>query len=90
MDPDFVERRRIGLENFLLRVASHPILCRDKIFYLFLTQVFSFIYWSLKKIHLIFFLLHCRMLMLKYPFAAALLVNMRLIMFFSLFLFLKL
>uniref|UniRef100_A0A8C7AZ93 Sorting nexin 4 n=1 Tax=Neovison vison TaxID=452646 RepID=A0A8C7AZ93_NEOVI len=38
MDPDFVERRRIGLENFLLRVASHPILCRDKIFYLFLTQ----------------------------------------------------
>uniref|UniRef100_A0A8C8W6L5 PX domain-containing protein n=1 Tax=Peromyscus maniculatus bairdii TaxID=230844 RepID=A0A8C8W6L5_PERMB len=38
MDPDFVERRRIGLENFLLRVASHPVLCRDKIFYLFLTQ----------------------------------------------------
>uniref|UniRef100_A0A5F4VYP8 Oxysterol-binding protein n=3 Tax=Cebidae TaxID=9498 RepID=A0A5F4VYP8_CALJA len=38
MDPDFVERRRIGLENFLLRIASHPILCRDKIFYLFLTQ----------------------------------------------------
>uniref|UniRef100_A0A4X1TL39 Sorting nexin 4 n=2 Tax=Sus scrofa TaxID=9823 RepID=A0A4X1TL39_PIG len=38
MDPDFVERRRIGLENFLLRVASHPILCRDRIFYLFLTQ----------------------------------------------------
>ncbi|XP_043930950.1 sorting nexin-4 isoform X2 [Protopterus annectens] len=38
MDPDFVERRRVGLENFLLRVASHPILCRDKIFYLFLTQ----------------------------------------------------
>lgn len=33
-----MERRRIGLENFLLRVASHPILCRDKIFYLFLTQ----------------------------------------------------
>uniref|UniRef100_A0A2K6G7Z1 Sorting nexin 4 n=1 Tax=Propithecus coquereli TaxID=379532 RepID=A0A2K6G7Z1_PROCO len=42
MDPDFVERRRIGLENFLLRIASHPILCRDKIFYLFLTQVFFF------------------------------------------------
>lgn len=42
MDPDFVERRRIGLENFLLRVASHPVLCRDKIFYLFLTQVFFF------------------------------------------------
>lgn len=39
MDPDFVERRRIGLENFLLRVASHPVLCQDKIFYSFLTQV---------------------------------------------------
>lgn len=38
MDPDFVERRRIGLENFLLRVASHPLLSRDKIFCLFLTQ----------------------------------------------------
>uniref|UniRef100_A0A8B9Z8A7 Sorting nexin 4 n=1 Tax=Buteo japonicus TaxID=224669 RepID=A0A8B9Z8A7_9AVES len=40
MDPDFVERRRIGLENFLLRVASHPVLCQDKIFYSFLTQLF--------------------------------------------------
>ncbi|XP_007907308.1 sorting nexin-4 isoform X1 [Callorhinchus milii] len=38
MDPDFVERRRIGLENFLLRVASHPILSQDKILYFFLTQ----------------------------------------------------
>ncbi|XP_064420017.1 sorting nexin-4 [Latimeria chalumnae] len=38
MDPDFVERRRVGLENFLLRVASHPALCQDRIFYLFLTQ----------------------------------------------------
>uniref|UniRef100_A0A452H077 PX domain-containing protein n=1 Tax=Gopherus agassizii TaxID=38772 RepID=A0A452H077_9SAUR len=38
MDPDFVERRRIGLENFLIRVASHPIICQDKIFYSFLTQ----------------------------------------------------
>ncbi|XP_062435120.1 sorting nexin-4 isoform X1 [Rhea pennata] len=38
MDPDFVERRRIGLENFLLRVASHPVLCQDNIFYSFLTQ----------------------------------------------------
>ncbi|XP_054827760.1 sorting nexin-4 isoform X1 [Eublepharis macularius] len=38
MDPDFVERRRIGLENFLLRVASHPILCQDRIFNTFLTQ----------------------------------------------------
>lgn len=39
MDPDFVERRRVGLENFLLRVASHPVLSNDKIFYLFLTEV---------------------------------------------------
>lgn len=39
MDPDFVERRRVGLENFLLRVASHPVLSNDKIFYSFLTQV---------------------------------------------------
>ncbi|KAM3916617.1 LOW QUALITY PROTEIN: sorting nexin-4 [Leptodactylus fuscus] len=38
MDPDFVERRRIGLENFLLRVASHPVLCHDKIFTSFLNQ----------------------------------------------------
>ncbi|XP_040296226.1 sorting nexin-4 isoform X1 [Bufo bufo] len=38
MDPDFVERRRIGLENFLLRVASHPVLCHDKIFSYFLNQ----------------------------------------------------
>nr|XP_046235108.1 sorting nexin-4-like [Scatophagus argus] len=38
MDPDFVERRRVGLENFLLRVASHPVLCNDKILYHFLTE----------------------------------------------------
>lgn len=41
MDPDFVERRRVGLENFLLRVASHPVLSSDKIFYSFLTEVES-------------------------------------------------
>lgn len=39
MDPDFVERRRVGLENFLLRVASHPVLCNDKILCYFLTEV---------------------------------------------------
>lgn len=39
MDPDFVERRRVGLENFLLRVASHPVLSNDNIFYSFLTEV---------------------------------------------------
>ncbi|TSK92903.1 Sorting nexin-4 [Bagarius yarrelli] len=41
MDPDFVERRRVGLENFLLRVASHPVLSSDKIFYSFLTEADS-------------------------------------------------
>uniref|UniRef100_A0A3Q2DCQ3 Sorting nexin 4 n=1 Tax=Cyprinodon variegatus TaxID=28743 RepID=A0A3Q2DCQ3_CYPVA len=39
LDPDFVERRRVGLENFLLRVASHPVLSNDNIFFLFLTEV---------------------------------------------------
>ncbi|XP_061735013.1 sorting nexin-4 [Nerophis ophidion] len=38
LDPDFVERRRVGLENFLLRVMSHPVLCKDNIFFLFLTE----------------------------------------------------
>ncbi|CAL1581765.1 unnamed protein product [Knipowitschia caucasica] len=38
LDPDFVERRRVGLENFLLRVASHPLLSNDNIFFLFLTD----------------------------------------------------
>ncbi|XP_031834025.1 sorting nexin-4 isoform X1 [Nomia melanderi] len=37
-DPDFVDRRRAGLENFLLRVASHPILSRDEHFMGFLQQ----------------------------------------------------
>uniref|UniRef100_A0A1A8QE48 Sorting nexin 4 n=1 Tax=Nothobranchius rachovii TaxID=451742 RepID=A0A1A8QE48_9TELE len=38
MDPDFVERRRVGLENFLLRVASHSVLSNDKILHHFLTK----------------------------------------------------
>ncbi|KAE8581707.1 hypothetical protein XENTR_v10024909 [Xenopus tropicalis] len=38
MDPDFVERRRIGLENFLLRVASHPALSHDDVFHAFLSS----------------------------------------------------
>ncbi|KAI5633880.1 PX domain-containing protein [Phthorimaea operculella] len=37
-DPEFVERRRAGLENFLLRVASHPRLCFDDQFLHFLQQ----------------------------------------------------
>jgi len=36
IDPAFVDRRRIGLESFLLRVAAHPVLCRDKILITFL------------------------------------------------------
>lgn len=39
MDPDFVERRRVGLENFLQRVTSHPVLSNDNILYQFLTEV---------------------------------------------------
>lgn len=39
MDPDFVERRRVGLENFLLRVALHPVLSNDKILHHFLIEV---------------------------------------------------
>uniref|UniRef100_A0AAY4CYV5 PX domain-containing protein n=1 Tax=Denticeps clupeoides TaxID=299321 RepID=A0AAY4CYV5_9TELE len=38
MDPDFVERRRVGLENFLLRVASHPVIANDKVLLHFLTE----------------------------------------------------
>ncbi|CAL8239183.1 unnamed protein product [Gadus morhua 'NCC'] len=38
MDPDFVERRRVGLENFLQRVTSHPVLSHDSILYQFLTE----------------------------------------------------
>ncbi|BFZ06298.1 hypothetical protein BsWGS_09337 [Bradybaena similaris] len=37
-DPDFIERRRAGLEIFLLRCAAHPRLCQDKIFMGFLQQ----------------------------------------------------
>lgn len=37
-DPEFVERRRAGLENFLLRVATHPHLCFDDQFINFLQQ----------------------------------------------------
>lgn len=35
-DPNFIDRRRAGLENFLLRVASHPLLSWDKHFLEFL------------------------------------------------------
>ncbi|XP_046683907.1 sorting nexin-4-like isoform X2 [Homalodisca vitripennis] len=37
-DPDFVDRRRAGLENFLHRIAAHPILSKDQIFLGFLQQ----------------------------------------------------
>ncbi|CAH1241292.1 SNX4 [Branchiostoma lanceolatum] len=38
-DPDFIERRRAGLESFLLRVAAHSQLSQDKIFHAFLHLV---------------------------------------------------
>ncbi|KXJ17404.1 Sorting nexin-4 [Exaiptasia diaphana] len=37
-DPDFIEKRRIGLENFLLRCAAHYKLAKDVIFLGFLHQ----------------------------------------------------
>ncbi|XP_034248284.1 sorting nexin-4-like [Thrips palmi] len=37
-DPDFVDRRRASLENFLLRIASHPILSFNPQFLAFLQQ----------------------------------------------------
>jgi len=37
-DPDFIERRRQGLECFLLRLASHPVVSQDAIFRSFLNQ----------------------------------------------------
>lgn len=35
-DPNFIDRRRAGLENFLLRIAAHPILTWDTHFIEFL------------------------------------------------------
>lgn len=35
-DPDFIDRRRAGLENFLLRIASHSIISWDEHFLEFL------------------------------------------------------
>ncbi|KAJ8921916.1 hypothetical protein NQ315_008550 [Exocentrus adspersus] len=35
-DPNFIDRRRAGLENFLLRIAAHPVLTWDKHFIEFL------------------------------------------------------
>ncbi|CAG9863697.1 unnamed protein product [Phyllotreta striolata] len=37
-DPNFVDRRRAGLENFLLRIAAHPGLTWDEHFLEFLQQ----------------------------------------------------
>uniref|UniRef100_A0A673B8D2 Sorting nexin-4-like n=1 Tax=Sphaeramia orbicularis TaxID=375764 RepID=A0A673B8D2_9TELE len=54
LDPDFVERRRVGLENFLLRVASHPLLSNDKIFFLFLTEVSTKVDSRLKSLSAMF------------------------------------
>lgn len=38
LDPLFVDRRRVGLESFLLRVCRHPVLCRDRALIEFLQQ----------------------------------------------------
>ncbi|EDO33945.1 predicted protein [Nematostella vectensis] len=38
-DPDFIEKRRTGLENFLLRCAAHGQLSQDPIFLGFLNMV---------------------------------------------------
>jgi len=37
-DEDFLERRRLGLECFLLRLASHPVISQDVLFRGFLNQ----------------------------------------------------
>lgn len=37
-DPDFIDRRRAGLENFLLRIAAHYVLGWDEQFVMFLQQ----------------------------------------------------
>ncbi|KAL1140852.1 hypothetical protein AAG570_000780 [Ranatra chinensis] len=37
-DPDFVDRRRAGLENFLHRIATHPVISRDSMFLMFLQK----------------------------------------------------
>ncbi|XP_013782874.1 sorting nexin-4-like [Limulus polyphemus] len=37
-DTDFIDRRRAGLEKFLLRVAAHPLLSRDSVFKNFLQE----------------------------------------------------
>ncbi|XP_064456507.1 sorting nexin-4-like isoform X2 [Ornithodoros turicata] len=38
LDPDFVERRRVGLENFLRRLSNHNGLCAAQAFLLFLMK----------------------------------------------------
>ncbi|ESO11356.1 hypothetical protein HELRODRAFT_187684 [Helobdella robusta] len=37
-ESDFIEKRRIGLEKFLMRIAKHKILSMDKIFFCFLFE----------------------------------------------------
>eukprot|EP00052_Salpingoeca_macrocollata_P007399 m.59686 g.59686 ORF g.59686 m.59686 type:complete len:471 (-) comp16015_c0_seq2:153-1565(-) len=36
-DPEFVERRRAGLDRFLKRIAAHPVLSHNETFRVFLT-----------------------------------------------------
>jgi len=37
-DPEFLERRRLGLECFVLRLASHPVVSQDAVFRAFLNE----------------------------------------------------
>uniref|UniRef100_T1HMS1 PX domain-containing protein n=1 Tax=Rhodnius prolixus TaxID=13249 RepID=T1HMS1_RHOPR len=37
-NPDFVDRRRAALENFLHRIAEHPVISKDSMFLMFLQQ----------------------------------------------------
>ncbi|CAH2105321.1 unnamed protein product [Euphydryas editha] len=52
-DPEFIERRRAGLENFLLRVASHPRLCFDSHFINFLQREHNWKDWIMDNGYLL-------------------------------------
>lgn len=52
-DPEFIERRRAGLENFLLRVASHPRLCFDTQFINFLQREHDWKEWIMDNGYLL-------------------------------------
>ncbi|CAD5126135.1 DgyrCDS14304 [Dimorphilus gyrociliatus] len=41
-ESEFIERRRISLEKFLMRCASHAVLCKDEIFRAFFVEEYGF------------------------------------------------